>query len=157
MNNLFIAHIILGGGSKILIDIEVTITSLISIPTKYPSCTPIMQDMDNSGQFLMPITGNISSSELGLATKKLLTQRFEFDMREMEILTKDSGNPYLSIYNPDTEEEYAGRYNIDVYFKDWNGDLMSDIATENGLQTDSYSIGIKNIQKSKKIVSIFWE
>lgn len=101
--------------------------------------------MDNSGQFLMPITGHISSSELGLATKKLLTQRFEFDMREMdgvemEILTKDSGNPYLSIYNPDTEEEYAGRYNIDVYFKDWNGDLMSDIATENGLQTDSYSI-----------------
>lgn len=74
--------------------------------------------MDNSGQFLMPITGHISSSELGLATKKLLTQRFEFDMREMEILTKDSGNPYLSIYNPDTEEEYAGRYNIDVYFKD---------------------------------------
>lgn len=155
MNNLFIAqnvpHIILGGGSKILIDIEVTITSLISIPTKYPSCvfscTPIMQDMDNSGQFLMPIAGNISSSELGLATKKLLTQRFEFDMREMdgvemEILTKDSGNPYLSIYNPDTEEEYAGRYNIDVYFKDWNGDLMSDIATENGLQTDSYSIGL---------------
>lgn len=57
INNLFIAHIILGGGSKILIDIEVTITSLISIPTK------------------------------------------------------DSGNPYLSIYNPDTEEEYAGRYN----------------------------------------------
>lgn len=107
--------------------------------------------MDNSGQFLMPITGHISSSELGLATKKLLTQRFEFDMREMEILTKDSGNPY----NPDTEEEYAGRYNIDVYFKD----LMSDIATENGLQTDSYSIilWIKNIQKSKKIVSIFWE
>lgn len=106
-----------------------------------------MQDMDNSGQFLMPIIGNISSSELGLATKKLLTQRFEFDMREMdgvemEILTKDSGNPYLSIYNPDTEEEYAGRYNIDVYFKDWNGDLMSDIATENGLQTDSYSIGL---------------
>ena len=103
-----------------------------------------MQDMDNSGQ---PITGHISSSELGLATKKLLTQRFEFDMREMdgvemEILTKDSGNPYLSIYNPDTEEEYAGRYNIDVYFKDWNGDLMSDIATENGLQTDSYSIGL---------------
>lgn len=155
MNNLFIAqnvpHIILGGESKILIDIEVTITSLISIPTKYPSCvfscTPIMQDMDNSGQFLMPITGNISSSELGLATKKLLTQSFEFDMREMdgvemEILTKDSGNPYLSIYNPDTEEEYAGRYNIDVYFKDWNGDLMSDIATENGLQTDSYSIGL---------------
>lgn len=71
-----------------------------------------------------------------------MTQRFEFDMREMEILTKDSGNPYLSIYNPDTEEEYAGRYNIDVYFKDWNGDLMSDIATENGLQTDSYSIGL---------------
>ena len=74
----------------------------------------------------MPITGHISSSELGLATKKLLTQRFEFDMREMdgvemEILTKDSGNPY---------------------FKDWNGDLMSDIATENGLQTDSYSIGL---------------
>lgn len=144
--------IILGGGeSKILIDIEVTITSLISIPTKYPfcvfSCIPIMQDMNNSGQFLMPITGHISSSELGLATKKLLTQRFEFDMREMdgvemEILTKDSGNPYLSIYNPDTEEEYAGRYNIDVYFKDWNGDLMSDIATENGLQTDSYSIGL---------------
>ena len=103
--------------------------------------------MDNSGQFLMPIAGNISSSELGLATKKLLTQRFEFDMREMdgvemEILTKDSGNPYLSIYNPDTEEEYAGRYNIDVYFKDWNGDLMSDIATENGLQTNSYSIGL---------------
>ncbi len=95
----------------------------------------------------MPITGHISSSELGLATKKLLTQRFEFDMREMdgvemEILTKDSGNPYLSIYNPDTEKEYAGRYNIDVYFKDWNGDLMSDIATENGLQTDSYSIGL---------------
>lgn len=155
MNNLFIAqnvpHIILGGESKILIDIEVTITSLISIPTKYPfcvfTCTPIMQDMDNSGQFPMPIAGNISSSELGLATKKLLTQRFEFDMREMdgvemEILTKDSGNPYLSIYNPDTEEEYAGRYNIDVYFKDWNGDLMSDIATENGLQTDSYSIGL---------------
>lgn len=59
MNNLFIApHIILGG---VLIDIEVTITSLISIPTKYPSCvfscTPIMQNMDNSGQFLMPITG----------------------------------------------------------------------------------------------------
>ena len=140
-----------GGGSKILIDIEVTITSLISIPTKYPSCvfscTPIMQDMDNSGQFLMPIIGNISSSELGRTTKKLLTQSFEFDMREMdgvemEILTKDSGNPYLSIYNPDTEEEYAGRYNIDVYFKDWNGDLMSDIATENGLQTDSYSIGL---------------
>lgn len=25
----------------------------------------------------------LSSSELGLATKKLLTQRFEFDMREM--------------------------------------------------------------------------
>lgn len=155
MNNLFIAqnvpHIILGGESKILIDIEVTITSLISIPTKYPfcvfSCTPIMQDMGNSGQFLMPIAGNISSSELGLATKKLLTQSFEFDMREMdgvemEILTKDRGNPYLSIYNPDTEEEYAGRYNIDVYFKDWNGDLMSDIATENGLQTDSYSIGL---------------
>lgn len=155
MNNLFIAqnvpHIISGGESKILIDIEVTITSLISIPTKYPSCvfscTPIMQDMDNSGQFFMPITGSISSSELGLATKKLLTQSFEFDMREMdgvemEILTKDSGNPYLSIYNPDTEEEYAGRYNIDVYFKDWNGDLMSDIATENGLQTDSYSIGL---------------
>lgn len=133
MNNLFIAqnvpHIILGGGEfKILIDIEVTITSLISIPTKYPfcifSCTPIMQDMDNSGQFFMPITGSISFSELGLATKKLLTtQRFEFDMREMdgvemEILTKDSGNPCLSIYNPDTEEEYAGRYNIDVYFKD---------------------------------------
>lgn len=69
--------------------------------------------MDNSGQFLMPITGHISSSELGLATKKLLTQRFEFDMREMEILTKDSGNPYLSIYNPDTEEEYA-----EYYFKD---------------------------------------
>ena len=140
-----------GGGSKILIDIEVTITSLISIPTKYPSCvfscTPIMQDMDNSGQFLMPIIGNISSSELGRTTKKLLTQSFEFDMREMdgvemEILTKDSGNPYLSIYNPDTEKEYAGRYNIDVYFKDWNGDLMSDIATENGLQTDSYSIGL---------------
>ena len=155
MNNLFIAqnvpHIILGGESKILIDIEVTITSLISIPTKYPSCvfscTPIMQDMNNSGQFPMPITGHISSSELGLATKKLLTQGFEFDMREMdgvemEILTKDYGNPYLSIYNPDTEEEYAGRYNIDVYFKDWNGDLMSDIATENGLQTDSYSIGL---------------
>lgn len=152
MNNLFIAqnvpHIVLGG---VFIDVEVTITSLISIPTKYPacvfSCTPIMQDMNNSGQFLMPITGHISSSELGLATKKLLTQRFEFDMREMdgvemEILTKDSGNPYLSIYNPDTEEEYAGRYNIDVYFKDWNGDLMSDIATENGLQTDSYSIGL---------------
>lgn len=103
--------------------------------------------MDNSGQFLMPITGHISSSELGPATKKLLTQRFEFDMREMDgvemgILTKDSGNPYLSIYNPDTEEEYAGRYNIDVYFKDWNGNLMSDIATENGLQTDSYSIGL---------------
>lgn len=141
----------LTSGSKILIDIEVTITSLISIPTNYPSCvfscTPIMQNMDNSGQFRMPITGNISSSELGLATKKLLTQRFEFDMREMdgvemEILTKDSGNPYLSIYNPDTEQEYAGRYNIDVYFKDWNGDLMSDIATENGLQTDSYSIGL---------------
>lgn len=133
MNNLFIApHIILGGGSKILIDIEVTITSLISIPTKYPSCV----------FSCTPITGHISSSELGLATKKLLTQRFEFDMREMEILTKDSGNPYLSIYNPDTEEEYAGRYNIDVYFKDWNGDLMSDIATENGLQTDSYSIGL---------------
>ena len=79
--------------------------------------------MDNSGQFLMPITGSISFSELGLTTKKLLTQRFEFDMREMdgvemEILTKGSGNPYLSIYNPDTEEEYAGRYNIDVYFKD---------------------------------------
>ena len=156
MNNLFIAqnvpHIILGWGSKILIDIQVTITSLISIPTKYPacifSCTPIMQDMENSGQFLMPITGNISSSELGLATKKLLTtQEFEFDMREMdgvemEILTKDSGNPYLSIYNPDTEEEYAGRYNIDVYFKYWNGDLLSDIATENGLQTNSYSIGL---------------
>jgi hypothetical protein len=36
---------------------------------------------------------------------------------------------------------------------------MSDIATENGLQTDSYSmiLWIKNIQKSKKIVSIFWE
>lgn len=103
--------------------------------------------MDKSGQFLMPIIGRISSSELGLATKNLLTQRFEFDMREMdgvemEILTKDSGNPYLSIYNPDTEEEYAGRYNIDVYFKDWNGDLMSDRATENGLQTDSYSIGL---------------
>lgn len=80
----------------------------------------------------MPIVGHISSSELGRATK-LLTQRFEFDMREMdgvemEIITKDSGNPYLSIYNPDNEEEYAGRYNIDVYFKDWNGDLMSDIA-----------------------------
>ena len=59
--------------------------------------------MDNSGQ----LAGHISSSELGLATKKLLlTQTFEFDMREMEILTKDSGNPYLSIYNPDTEEEY---------------------------------------------------
>lgn len=137
MNNLFIPHIILEG---VLIDIEVTITSLISIPTKYPSCvfscTPIMQDMDNSGQFLMPIAGHISSSELGLATKKLLTQSFEFDMREMdgvemEILTKDSGNPYLSIYNPDTEEEYAGRYNIDVYFKDWNGDLMSDIGFTN--------------------------
>lgn len=148
MNNLFIAQNV---PHIILIDIEVTITSLISIPTKYPSCvfscTPIMQDMDNSGQFLMPITGNITSSELGLATKKLLTQRFEFDMREMdgvemEILTKDSGNPYLSIYDPDTEKEYAGRYNIDVYFKDWNGDLMSDIATENGLQTDSYSIGL---------------
>ena len=54
-----------------------------------------------------PITGHISSSELGLATKKLLTQRFEFDMREMEILTKDSGNPYLSIYNPDPlNQEY---------------------------------------------------
>lgn len=155
MNNLFIAqnvpHIILEGESKILIDIEVTITSLISIPTKYPacvfSCTPIMQDTNNSGQFRMPIAGHTSSSELGLATKKLLTQTFEFDMREMdgvemEILTKGSGNPYLSIYNPDTEEEYAGRYNIDVYFKDWNGDLMSDIATENGLQTDSYSIGL---------------
>lgn len=156
MNNLFIAqnvpHIILEGESKILIDIEVTITSLISIPTEYPACvftcTPIMQDMDNSGQFLMPIAGNISSSELGLATKKLLlTESFEFDMREMDgvemtILTKDSGNPNLSIYNPDNEEEYAGRYNIDVYFKDWNGDLMSDIATENGLQTDSYSIGL---------------
>lgn len=103
--------------------------------------------MNNSGQFLMPITGHISSSELGHATKNLLTQEFEFDMREMdgvemEILTKGSGNPYLSIYNPDTEEEYAGRYNIDVYFKDWNGDLMSDIATENGLQTNSYSIGL---------------
>lgn len=103
--------------------------------------------MENSGQFFMPIAGKISSSELGLAAKKLLTQRFEFDMREMdgvemEILTKDSGNPHLSIYNPDTEEEYAGRYNIDVYFKDWNGDLMSDIATENGLQTNSYSIGL---------------
>lgn len=105
---------------------------MISIPTKYPSCV----------FSCTPITGNISSSELGLATKELLTQSFEFDMREMEILTKDSGNPYLSIYNPDTEEEYAGRYNIDVYFKDWNGDLMSDIATENGLQTDSYSIGL---------------
>ncbi len=126
-----------------------TSTSLISIPTKYPFCV----------FSCIPITGHISSSELGLATKKLLTQRFEFDMREMEILTKGSGNPYLSIYNPDTEEEYAGRYNIDVYFKDWNGDLMSDIATENGLQTDSYSmiLWIKNIQKSKKIVSIFWE
>lgn len=129
------SHHIRGGESKILIDIEVTITSLISIPTKYPSCV----------FSCTPITGNISSSELGLATKKLLlTQGFEFDMREMdgvemEILTKDFGNPYLSIYNPDTEEEYAGRYNIDVYFKDWNGDLMSDIATENGLQTDSYA------------------
>lgn len=74
---------------------------MISIPTKYPSCV----------FSCTPITGHISSSELGLATKKLLTQRFEFDMREMdgvemEILTKDSGNPYLSIYNPDTEEEY---------------------------------------------------
>ena len=77
-----------------------------------------MQDMDNSGQ---PITGHISSSELGLATKKLLTQEFEFDMREMDgvemtILTKDSGNPYLSIYNPDTEEEYAGRYSYRKWF-----------------------------------------
>lgn len=60
----------------------------------------------------MDSSGHISSSELGLATKKLLTQRFEFDMREMdgvemEILTKDSGNPYLSIYNPDPlNQEY---------------------------------------------------
>lgn len=156
MNNLFIAqnvpHIILGGESKILINIEITITSLISIPTEYPacvfSCTPIMQDTQKSGQFRMPIIGRIDSSELVLATKKLMTQEeFKFDLREMdgvemEILTKDSGNPWLSIYDPETEEDYAGRYNIDVYFKDWNGDLMSDIATENGLQTSSYSIGL---------------
>lgn len=131
MNNLFIAqnipYIISEGEYKILINVEVTITSLISIPTKYPfcvfSCTPIMQDMERSGQFLMPISGYITSSGLELATKNLLTESFEFDMKEMdgvemEILTKDRGNPYLSIHNSDTEEEYAGRYNIDVYFKD---------------------------------------
>ena len=83
MNNLFIPHIITHRYRSYNYFFDFY-SDKISI---------IMQDIDNSGQFLMPITGHISSSELGLATKKLLTQRFEFDMREMdgvemEILTK---------------------------------------------------------------------
>lgn len=76
--------------------------------TSYPSCV----------FSCTPITGHISSSELGLATKKLLTQRFEFDMREMdgvemEILTKDSGNPLNQEY-PEIEENREYILGIDI-------------------------------------------
>ena len=56
---------------------------------------------------------------------------------EIETGSTGNNNPYLSIYNPDTEEEYKCPYTITIGIEDSEGIYLEDPITEDNYVSDN--------------------